>query len=151
MNTQNASGDVDADASYFDGIEHTGGFTYSLTLGKSSGNVFFDTDLGIFNSSSINVLSGTPTFSGMNEGLGAPGYNSLLLSGSLYAQQMIQVNSSGATTYSALGTCSSTLEGQMAAIKDANYNTWGHTITSGGGSDHVLVYCDGTSWTVAAQ
>lgn len=49
-----------------------------------------------------------------------------------------------------LPTCSSSTEGYMVAIKDSTVNTWGSTIT-GGGADHVLAYCDGAAWTVAAK
>ena len=46
--------------------------------------------------------------------------------------------------------CGSGNEGTMAAITDSMTNTWGATIT-GSGSDHVLGYCDGTNWSVAAK
>ena len=57
-------------------------------------------------------------------------------------------------TYSSIGSCTSSPlgnEGTMRPITDGNVNTWGATISSGGGSYHVLAYCDGTNWTVAAQ
>ncbi len=53
-------------------------------------------------------------------------------------------------TFSTVPACSSTTEGQRQAITDSTANTLGATIT-GGGTDHVLGYCDGTNWTVAAQ
>jgi hypothetical protein len=49
--------------------------------------------------------------------------------------------------FSALPTC---VEGTQVAINNSNTTTWGATIT-GTGSYHVLAYCDGTNWTVAAQ
>ncbi|HEY6248647.1 MAG TPA: hypothetical protein VI685_01735, partial [Candidatus Angelobacter sp.] len=52
--------------------------------------------------------------------------------------------------FSALTTCGAGMEGEMAAVNDSTTNTWGATIT-GGGANHVLAYCDGTSWTVAAK
>ena len=54
------------------------------------------------------------------------------------------------TTFSFLATCAPGVEGTSQAIADSTTNTWGTTIT-GGGSDHVLAYCDGTNWTVAAK
>jgi len=39
----------------------------------------------------------------------------------------------------------------QAAVTDSTTNTWGAAITTGGGSNHVLAYCDGTNWTVAAK
>jgi hypothetical protein len=49
-----------------------------------------------------------------------------------------------------LPTCSSAIEGMMKPVSDSTVNTWGATII-GGGSNHVLAYCDGTNWTVAAK
>jgi hypothetical protein len=54
------------------------------------------------------------------------------------------------TTTQYLPTCTSTTEGQMMAVKDASVNTWGSTF-SGSGTNHVLVYCDGTSWRIMAK
>jgi hypothetical protein len=54
------------------------------------------------------------------------------------------------TAFASLPTCSSTYEGYMRAVTDSTVNTWGTTIT-GGGTNHVLAYCDGTSWNVMAK
>jgi hypothetical protein len=53
-------------------------------------------------------------------------------------------------TFSSLATCASGTEGTQAAVTDANTYTWGASIT-GGGTSHVLAYCDGTNWTVMAR
>jgi hypothetical protein len=53
-------------------------------------------------------------------------------------------------TFSTLGTCDSSTEGTMSPVTDSSTATWGLVIT-GGGAAHVLAYCDGTSWTVAAK
>lgn len=45
--------------------------------------------------------------------------------------------------------CDSTTEGATQSFTDSTTNTWGAVI-SGGGSDHVLGYCDGANWVVAA-
>lgn len=50
-------------------------------------------------------------------------------------------------TFSTLTTCSPTVEGALTPISDSTTGTWGATIT-GGGSTHVLAYCNGTNWTV---
>jgi Pectate lyase superfamily protein len=55
-----------------------------------------------------------------------------------------------AVAFTSLPSCGSSAEGEMRAVTDATANTWGSTIT-GGGSNHVLAYCDGTAWTVAAK
>jgi len=54
------------------------------------------------------------------------------------------------TTFSFLVPCASETEGTQASVIDSTTNTWGVKIV-GGGSDHVLAYCDGTEWTVAAK
>jgi hypothetical protein len=41
-------------------------------------------------------------------------------------------------------------EGTMQAFTDSTTNTWGATIT-GGGSNHVLAYYNGTNWTVIGK
>jgi hypothetical protein len=46
-------------------------------------------------------------------------------------------------------TCSAAFEGSIQAISDSRTNTPGATIT-GGGSKHVLGYCDGTNFVVMA-
>jgi hypothetical protein len=55
-----------------------------------------------------------------------------------------------AVLFSALGTCNSAAEGTQSPITDSTTATWGATIT-GSGANHVLAYCDGTNWTVAAK
>ncbi|SRR6266481_201147 len=52
--------------------------------------------------------------------------------------------------FSTLAACVASKEGSLVAVSDSNTNAWGAAI-SGGGSHHVLAYCDGTNWTVAAK
>ncbi|HET7842358.1 MAG TPA: hypothetical protein VFM21_12160 [Terriglobia bacterium] len=53
-------------------------------------------------------------------------------------------------TFATLPTANSSLEGAIAAVSDSTTNTWGATI-SGGGGNHVLAYCDGSNWTVMGK
>jgi hypothetical protein len=58
-------------------------------------------------------------------------------------------------TFSVLPKCTAATatlgtEGMSAAVSDSTTNAWGATVT-GGGSLHVLAYCDGANWTVAAK
>jgi hypothetical protein len=46
--------------------------------------------------------------------------------------------------------CGSNTEGATIAVSDSTVNAWGATIT-GGGTNHVQAYCNGTNWTVAAK
>jgi hypothetical protein len=52
--------------------------------------------------------------------------------------------------FATLSACSSGNEGELESVNNSTTNTWGATIT-GGGSDHVVAYCDGSNWTVAAK
>ncbi len=54
------------------------------------------------------------------------------------------------TVFASLPACSGANEGLSEPISDSTTTTWGATI-SGGGSSHVLAYCDGSNWTVAAK
>jgi hypothetical protein len=54
------------------------------------------------------------------------------------------------TIFKDLLPCNSSVEGSTRAVKDSDTNTWGAQIT-GGGSNHVLAYCDGTMWSVFAR
>jgi hypothetical protein len=57
---------------------------------------------------------------------------------------------SPAVAFAALPTCNGGTEGTMQAVTDSTTATWGATITGMGGN-HVLAYCNGTNWTVAAK
>jgi hypothetical protein len=54
------------------------------------------------------------------------------------------------SVFSAIGTCNAGNEGARAAVTDSTVNTWG-TAIAGGSTNHVLAYCNGTNWTVAAK
>jgi hypothetical protein len=42
------------------------------------------------------------------------------------------------------------VEGMLVGVTDSTTNVWGAVI-AGGGTNHVLGYYDGTSWTVAGK
>lgn len=52
--------------------------------------------------------------------------------------------------FSTLPACASGIEGTNRAVNDSTTVTWGATIT-GGSTNHVQAYCDGTNWTVGAK
>lgn len=54
------------------------------------------------------------------------------------------------TAFGNLLRCASGTQGMLKPVSDSTTKTWGAAV-SGGGSDHVLAYCDGTNWTVAAK
>jgi len=60
----------------------------------------------------------------------------------------VQFTPAGFATYPA---CSATTKGLIEAVSDSTTNTWGATVSVGGGSDPVLMYCDGTNYTVFAK
>ena len=53
-------------------------------------------------------------------------------------------------TFASYQGCSASFEGSYAAVTDSSTDVWGNTVT-GGGANHVLMFCDGTNWTVAAK
>jgi|GEM_PF-3083857 len=55
----------------------------------------------------------------------------------------------GAVTYANLPAAPSA--GTLITVTDATVNTWGTAITTGGGSNTVLAFYNGTAWTVAAK
>jgi hypothetical protein len=50
--------------------------------------------------------------------------------------------------FSSLPSCTTSLEGQIASVTDSSTKVWGSTIT-GGGSNHISAYCNGSAWTVS--
>jgi hypothetical protein len=69
------------------------------------------------------------------------------------AQRGMQVNGPMyllPVAFSALPAAASGLQGSIRAVTDSTTVTWGATIT-GGGSNHVLAYCNGSAWTVMAK
>lgn len=65
----------------------------------------------------------------------------------------VQVQGSGATalTYSGLVACNAGNRGTFSWITDANTNVWGGAVASGGGSNTVMLWCNGTGWTVIGK
>jgi hypothetical protein len=53
----------------------------------------------------------------------------------------------GPQAFAALPACAAGTEGRFAAVTNSTTATYGATIT-GGGTNHVLAYCNGTNWTV---
>jgi hypothetical protein len=75
--------------------------------------------------------------------------------GILNTQPYVPLDVNGAmrtrpVAFSSAGGCNSNTEGALEAFSDSTTATWGATI-AGGGSNHVLGYCNGTNWTVAAK
>ena len=101
-------------------------------------------------SGSNNVSSMTLSFTGRDSG---GTQHSVSMSAS--PAGVLTVNSNpfrlgNVVAFSALASCAAGLEGTMNPVNDSSTNVWGATIT-GGGANHVLAYCDGTNWTVAAK
>lgn len=64
--------------------------------------------------------------------------------------QLLQ-GSTGPVNVSALPACSSTTEGQRAAVNNSNASSFTSgigAVAAGGGSTHAPVYCDGTNWRI---
>lgn len=66
------------------------------------------------------------------------------------ASEALVASSRGVLTpslFAGLAACASGTEGRLAAVTNSSTASYGATIT-GGGSNHVLAYCNGTNWTV---
>ena len=63
---------------------------------------------------------------------------------------LTSVKITGGGAFATLPTCTSGIEGTLSHVTDSTTNTWGAAIT-GGSTNHVLAYCDGSAWTVAAK
>jgi len=101
----------------------------------------------------INGNTYTLPFTGSSVTFSGQSVNSLLASGNVsmtLAGTALTVGSPAVGTFSTLATCVSGIEGELRPVSDSTTNTWGATIT-GSGSNHVLAYCDGSSWTVAGK
>ncbi len=58
--------------------------------------------------------------------------------------------STAVMNFAQLPNCNGGVEGAIRAIRDSTTNTWG-AVAAGGGTNHVLVYCDSAAWTVAGM
>lgn len=71
--------------------------------------------------------------------------------------EVVRINGSGITSFagvkyavvvvSALPVCDASAEGYVYGVSDASSAVFNSTVT-GGGSNHVVAYCNGTNWTV---
>jgi hypothetical protein len=117
------SGRIQWGSAYTQPNSATGGMEFQLDLGQSyPGNAGFLTAYG------------------HNSGILGPG-------NSLPGLNFGGVFGTVPKTFAQLMTCSSAVEGFETAITDSTTATFAATI-SGGGSNHVKAYCNGTNWTV---
>ena len=137
----------------------SGVFTTSLTVGGN--NVCQSTGTNCPASGTVTHTAGALTLNhlmlgngtadtkvdsvAITDGAGNLTVNSLISNGT--GVNSVQI---GTNVFSALPTCNSTTEGTTAPVTDSSTVTWGATIT-GGSTNHVLAYCDGSAWTVMAK
>jgi hypothetical protein len=56
------------------------------------------------------------------------------------------------TTYASLPfACTAPFQGYVTVVQDATVNTWGATVSSGGGAFVVMVFCDGSVYSVIGK
>lgn len=60
------------------------------------------------------------------------------------------LNNGGGVAFSALPAASMSTMGQLMVVTDSMTTVWGAVIT-GGGTDTVLAFCNGSDWTVCAK
>lgn len=123
----------------------------------------------IHNTISSTLYSGVvtnlfPDFSGTDSSLSPSWFAGIVgdgykirraVAGSTSLSDLVAVDSIGriqqaTSVFSSLPACTSGVEGSMKPVTDSTVNTWGATVT-GGGSNHVLAYCDGSNWSVMAK
>jgi len=85
---------------------------------------------------------------GLNTGTDSTGGLVLTVNRANFANAYLTLGA--AFTFSTLPAAASGIEGSVAVVTDSTTVVWGATVT-GGGSNHILAYCDGTNWTVAAK
>jgi hypothetical protein len=138
----------------FAGSITSGGITWQLGDSTTKNGV-----CGIASGGSGACFSGSSVLSGLEFAAESGGSHTFRINGTEVANiTTVGVQVEGGTAqfqsvpgnFSTLSSCTSGREGTMAAVNDSTTNTWGATIT-GSGSNHVLAYCDGTNWTVAAK
>jgi hypothetical protein len=122
---------------------------WKATVGAVSYNVYRCNSSGVGCTRLALHHTGTnyPDSSAGTSGYGPPqtsGAGSTIISGSGVQTIQGQVLPQ---KFAALSACTRTLQGAYATVADSTTNTWGATVT-GGGSDAVLAFCDGTNWTV---
>src|SRR5690242_6231987 len=103
--------------------------------------------LSITNGSSTGTITGlTVTGNTHTNTINAAAISNSMPAGDLIGFMSTPLNP---MTFAKLDACSSSLEGLTASVTDSNVNTAGSNI-AGGGTNHVLGYCNGTSWVVAS-
>ena len=106
---------------------------------------------GVFTDLSANDISGTGTGTGVWAVRGTAGGECQFSTTSTGAAATFDCPvKTLATVFANLPACSSALEGSRQAVTDSTTATWGATVT-GGSTNHIEAYCDGTNWTVAAK
>ena len=116
-------------------------YTYFVCSGGSTGNSYEVEVAANFLGTLINVL-GTmvPTYTAHSIGyLGWPGS---------FEATYFQTHPHA---YSKITPCNSSNAGAQSVVSDATTNTWGATVSVGGGGDQVFVWCNGTNWTVIGK
>lgn len=108
----------------------TNTWTQTLSLGGSGALAFTNGSLDVTNQ--VPMIGNANAFTGQNSFAG----------GTLIPPVL----------FSALPTCGSgTNAGLHRGISDSNTQTWGATVSVGGGSLPAGLYCDGSSWTVESK
>lgn len=119
------------------------GVSFQWSMGYNSSDFYLFDGAGSVNTIAA-VPNGNLTFSPAGGTTAITG--AATVSGNAKAASLTSI----AHLFSAIGTCGAVPEGTLTAVTDSTTNTWGATITGSGGN-HVLAYCDGTNWTVAAK
>lgn len=105
-----------------------------------NGVSYYGNNLG---SASIGYVASTSSVLTCNAG----SCTGLSSAGILFIPKAIRLAPLTYSALTALVTCDSTVEGVVASVSDSGSATF-NALLSGGGSNHVMAYCNGTNWTV---
>lgn len=132
----------DAQIAYID----TNGFVVAQGV-ESLGDVK-TRSLTVVNGSNV-TTSGIDT-NGFITGAGVTSTGDMAASGNMTVSGAFRTVPKTFAALGGAGACNVGNEGYFATVTDSNTNVWGDVVT-GGGSNRVLVYCNGTNWSVMAK
>ena len=124
----------------------TNGFTVAQGV-ESTGNIK-SRSLEVVNGSNVDTF--TVDTNGFATGAGFTSTGGIAASGDITASGALRTVPKTFAALGGAGACNGGNEGYFATITDSNTNVWGATVAAGG-SNRVLVYCNGTNWTVMGK
>lgn len=141
-------------------IQAIGGTTHAVALileAHASGGNAVGLDIYSGTSGSVNTIGiDVETLSGVGNKIGVDiedqGLTQIALrtgSGLVLHRDTVQILPN-AFAFVDVPVCAAGTEGSLRPVNNSNTAAWGANVAAGG-ANHILAYCDGTNWTVAAK